>query len=234
MLPLNMALHKKILLFIFIVGYSASAIAQEGSRQSWLFWTHTQKLSPKYSILADAQTRSDFPFQKFNTLLLRTALAFNMNDAHSLALGYAYKRDWMERQTDQYEHRIYQQYRYEFKVKQMEFEFRVRLEERFLNDNTTLFAMRSRGFIAAQFPIYTNNQFKSGLFAGIQNEIFFNILNKENVNNHFFDQNRPYISLGYRFSKKVETSIDYGLMADQGEQNFQYANVFRLSLTTEF
>lgn len=228
-----MKIKKTITLLVFIGGFQISCFAQSSTHQYWLFWTHSQKLNNHFDILADVQSRSEENFQQVNTLLLRTALNYHLNDQHSIAFGYAYKGDWLENEYE-YEHRIYQQYQYEFKIKRIELQLRGRFEQRFLHDSSTKFALRARGFVAAQFPIYANEDFSSGLFAGFQNEIFLNVLNRQNVNNHFFDQNRPYVSLGYRFNKKIESTLDYGLMADQAEEKNTFVNVFRVALTTSF
>jgi len=36
-------------------------------------------------------------------------------------------------------------------------------------------------------PLSSGTEFKRGAFIGLQNEIFFNVQNKEAVNNRFFD-----------------------------------------------
>ena len=229
-----MKIVKTVLLLLFVLGFQVISIAQSKPKQFWLFWTHSQKLNDHFDVLADVQSRSEGNLQQVNTLLLRTALNYHLNDQHSMAFGYAYKGDWLEDNEHEYEHRIYQQYQYEFKVKRIEFQLRGRFEQRFLHDSSKKFALRARGFVAAQFPIYANEDFSSGIFAGLQNEMFLNVLNRRNVNNHFFDQNRPYASLGYRFNKKIESTLDYGLMADQAEEKNAFVNVFRISLTTSF
>ncbi len=52
-------------------------------------------------------------------------------------------------------------------------------------------------------------EFSKGWYAGIQNEVFLNAQNKENINDSFFDQNRVYAGLGYRFSKKIDLEAGY-------------------------
>ncbi|MET0571346.1 MAG: DUF2490 domain-containing protein [Pedobacter agri] len=226
---------KKTVLLLFVAGaFQSFSFAQSGPKQFWLFVTHTQKINDRFNILADVQSRSEQNLNQINTLLLRTALAYNINDQHSIALGYAYKGDWPDGEEYEYEHRIYQQYQYEFKIKRIEVQLRGRFEQRFLQDSGTHLAMRARGFAAVQFPIYADEDFTTGLFAGLQNELFLNVLNRQYANGHLFDQNRPYVSIGYRFSEKIETSFDYGLMADQGEEQNTFNNVFRISLTTNF
>jgi len=223
-------------LFLIFIGLCMThqyVLAQDSESQSWFFCTHSQKVSEKISVLIDAQGRASGDLSELNTLLFRGALAYNLSEKSSIAVGYAYKADFEDQKRSGYENRLYQQYQYDFKMNKIEIHLRGRFEQRFLSDSVTHFALRARGFVAVQIPIVANEKFSSGLFAGLQNELFLNVLNKQHVNNHFFDQNRPYISLGYRFSKKIETSFDYGLMSDQGKVQRSLISVFRLSLTTD-
>lgn len=227
-----MKFKSMLLIFIGFCVQQQDLFAQQS--QFWLFWTHSQKLSEKINLLIDAQGRASVNLREVNTLLLRGALAYKLSEQSSIALGYAHKADFEGKKNSGYENRLYQQYAYNFKINKIEVEIRGRFEQRFLSDSVTNFALRARGFVSAQIPIISDKDFSSGLFAGLQNELFVNVLNKQYVNSHFFDQNRPYLSLGYRFNKKVETSIDYGLMSDQGKVQKSVISVFRLSLTTDF
>ncbi|WP_421943129.1 DUF2490 domain-containing protein [Pedobacter sp.] len=210
------------------------ALGQSHANEYWLFWTHTQKINERFGLLLDAQTRSQQSLKQLNTLLLRGAIAYNFKNKSSFALGYAYKSDFEDNKRTEYEHRIFQQYLRDFKIKKVEVQIRGRLEQRFLTEVATNFALRARGFVSLQIPVLANEDFSSGLFTGIQNELFLNVLNKQNVNDHIFDQNRPYISLGYRFSKKIETAFDYGLMTSQDYNQKEVSSVFRISLTSDF
>jgi len=51
--------------------------------------------------------------------------------------------------------------------------------------------------------------FAQGFFASIQNEIFLNVGDPSPVNGKFFDQNRAYVSIGYRCSKQFDVEMGY-------------------------
>lgn len=227
----------KLVLFTFLLLITCQISVLAQSNQSWIFISHTQKISDKFDVLADIQTRSNMTLKPVSTLLLRGALAYNLNQHHSLALGYAYKGDWEDAEpSDTYmvENRIYQQYQADFAFSRIDFTLRGRFEQRFVKEQKTEFSMRARAFISVAVPLIANDDFSKGLYAGIQDEIFLNVYKKNNVNNHFLDQNRPYVSLGYRFSKTLDTSFDYGLFTDQGPDNAEMINVYRISVTTSF
>src|SRR4051812_18314769 len=122
---------KKIaLLALCLTG--ANCYAQLAETQGWLFVNHKQTISSKFDLLADAQLRSANQAGYLTTLLLRGALSYNFNKKHSVALGYAYKGNWEhEEMGTSYtlENRIYQQYLYNFKLKNIELSLRGRLEQ---------------------------------------------------------------------------------------------------------
>ncbi|WP_345210992.1 DUF2490 domain-containing protein [Mucilaginibacter gynuensis] len=222
---------------VILIGSYFSGYAQQAETQGWLFLTHTQKLNQNFDILFDAQTRSADKFDYANTLLLRTALNYNFNSAHSFALGYAYKKD-RERIGGIYdytnENRTYEQYLYTFRISKTEMIVRGRLEQRWVKNESKNFSQRARIFISGQIPIFTDTGFSNGMYAGVQNEIFLNVTNKKNVNKRFFDQNRTFLSLGYRWSKEVDTEIGYMYWYKPESEDTFRRNVIQLQVTTSF
>jgi len=227
----------KLLIVLALCLTSYSSYAQLTESQGWLFINHKQNLNENFDLLADVQTRTSNQFNYFNTLLLRGALSYNFNKKHSAALGYAYKGDW-EREAAgtayTLERRIYQQYLYNFKIKHTELSLRGRLEQRWAKEETTAFSERARAFISAQIPLITDTAFTRGLYTGIQNELFFNVQHKQHVNNHFFDQNRSYLSIGYRWSKNIDTELSYMYWFQKEMESDYRRNVIQLMIATSF
>lgn len=226
-----------ILIIIFCIAAPQELEAQELKNTAWIFFTHQQKLNKKLNALTDFQTRLSDHIDYLTTVLVRAGLSYTIDTKNSVALGYAYKGDWVKEGPEKvynFENRIYQQYLFESKINRIEFTLRGRLEERFLKHSSTLFTMRARWFGSVQVPLITNQDFTNGLFAGIQNEIFLTILNKRDLNNSVFDQNRTYISLGYRFSEYIDTTLDYGLWSQREGMDNSQTTIFRLSVTTNF
>jgi hypothetical protein len=211
--------------------------AQTHETQGWFFVTHQQTLSSKFDLLADVQLRTANQLDYLNTLLLRSALSYNLNKKHSVALGYAYKGDWeheLEGTAYTLENRIYQQYLYNFKLHRTEFSARARLEQRWIKEESTQFSQRARAFISAQIPLIADTGFTKGLYTGIQNELFLNVQHKQRVNNSFFDQNRSFVSLGYRWSEKIDTEFGY-MHWFQKEMDSDYRrNILQFMITTKF
>jgi hypothetical protein len=122
---------------------------------------------------------------------------------------------------------------------------RFRLEQRFISKSAAInnsletygnnFANRFRYFFRDIVPFNGKKNFTKGAFAGLQNEIFINIGDKSSVNKKYFDQNRAYLALGYRFSRELDVEIGYlnqyisGLnQAFSNNHNIQFALYIRL------
>jgi hypothetical protein len=224
-----------ILIFLFLY---FNSIAQTTENKAWFFLSHTQELSKEWNVLADVQLRSSDKLKRIETVLLRSALAYNFNDEHSVAVGYAYKGDWEEAPLQlnyQIEHRIYQQYLYSHNLKRTELTVRFRLEQRLVKEEEAFdFSQRLRSFLSFQIPVSANKDFSKGLYTALQNEVFMNVQHKENVNNHFLEQNRAYVSIGYRWNKKIDTEIGYYNWRQKEEDQSTTSNVVQLMFTTSF
>lgn len=228
-------LKKLPALLLCFVSYGT--YAQLTETQGWFFVTHRQKLNKNFDLLADAQLRTANQLNYLNTLLLRSAISYNINKKHSVALGYAYKGDWEHENTGTaytLENRIYQQYLYNFKFYHTELALRARLEQRWIKEDNVAFSQRARAFISAQIPLIADTGFTKGLYTGLQNEIFLNTQQKNHVNNSVFDQNRTYISIGYRWSKKIDTELGYMYWYQKEMDDSYRRNVVQLMITTSF
>lgn len=231
-------IRKKDVLFFCCALFYASVYSQSTENVGWLFLTHTQKISKKFTALADAQIRSGNELAHFETLLLRGGIGYKFNSNHSIATGYVYKGDWTSEDrkiTYIPENRIYEQYLYNTNLRRTQLTFRVRLEQRFIKETYHYdFSQRVRALISAQIPLAANPGFTRGLYTTLQNEIFVNIQYKENINRSFFDQNRLFVSLGYRWSKKIDTEAGYMFWRQRESEGYKSSNVFQLMITTSF
>jgi len=186
------------------------AMAQIGNG-GWFNLTHTQKLSPKIDLLSDFQFRSSNNFDYLGTRLLRGAFSYNLNKQHSVALGYANVTDWdmiNEERISTLENRVFQQYVYKNVVERLRLNFRMRFEQRFRGPDAE-FSQRLRLQVNALIPLIADEKFTKGMYSLLQSEVMFNVQNKENINNSFFDQHRPLVALGYRFNKYIDTEVGY-------------------------
>ncbi|MCE7073753.1 DUF2490 domain-containing protein [Dyadobacter sp. CY327] len=204
----------------------------------WIFISHTQKLHSKWDLFLDAQVRSVYKFKDINTLLLRSAINYNLNGNSSFALGYASKNDWEQEDNGTRfhpEHRVYQQYLFKTEFGRLQFTGRARYEQRYIrSEDEFLFSQRSRAFVACQIPVFAKKDFKKGTYLNFQDEIFLNVFHKNRVNNSFFDQNRILGSLGYRWSDKIDTEVGYMWWYQRENEGDVSSNVIQLMITSNF
>lgn len=131
------------------------------------------------------------------------------------------------------EHRIWEQFLINHKLKNIFVGHRFRLEQRFiaksivaddeLEKDGSAYANRFRYFIRAILPFKMQPVFKKGLFAALQNEVFLNFGNAATVNNETFDQNRLYRAVGYRLNTHFDLETGYPNQYVNG-RNKSFAN----------
>lgn len=230
----------KILFLIVLGSLSFSAFSQTKEQSAWLAWFNSAKLSDKWGLHLDAQLRSSDDIKYAKNLLVRPGLTYFIDSKQNLTAGYAYVAtfDNPDISTDKNltEHRIWEQYVRTYKIKNMPVTHRFRLEQRFIErPSEDVFSQRLRYFARMIIPITKDSTaFTKGLFVGLQNEIFLNLQNKNKLNGHLFDQNRAYLSLGYRLSKKIDIEAGYLNQAIKGASSNTVNHVGQIALYTRF
>jgi len=169
----------------------------------------------KFSLTSDVQFRSSDDWGYIRNVLIRPGLTYYINSKSNATVGYAfigsYNRLDGAAKNALTENRIWEQYIYNMKFGRVSLQNRFRLEQRFIERQTDdVFSQRLRYFARAIIPL-TKQQtaFNKGVFAALQDEIFLNIQNKDQLNNSVFDQNRVYGAIGYRFSPKFDLEAGY-------------------------
>ncbi|MDN5288224.1 MAG: hypothetical protein JWR38_4498 [Mucilaginibacter sp.] len=240
-----MSLKKKLLVLIIILLFiiPTKLFAQDSQFSGWIALFHTQRLSEHWGYSFDGQLRSSDKFGYLKNVLIRPAANYYFAKNKVVALGYAYfttdGRTAAGNETFRPENRIWEQYLYTHKLgKSIAVSHRFRLEQRFLgetaaNKNDEAFAQRFRYYIRGIIPFKNDSAvFNRGLYLALQNEIFVNVQNLDKVNTHFFDQNRAYIGLGYRLSKKVDVEIAYLNQYSKQAKTYTVNNVAHLAFYT--
>ncbi|MEJ7769442.1 MAG: DUF2490 domain-containing protein [Chitinophagaceae bacterium] len=221
----------------FIFSY-LTAHTQKNETNGWFVIFNKKKLAQRFNLLTDIQFRSTEKVEHLATLLLRTAVSYQINKKHSGALGYVYVGDWAEKageRENDFENRIFEQYMVELKSNKKEFIGRFRLEQRFTGQRQiTQFSQRSRVMVNAMLPLANGVTFKKGPYILIQDEIFVNVQHKQRTNNRFFDQNRLYGGLGYKYSSTVKSEFGYMFRRKQNEQDYINNHIFQITLSTSF
>lgn len=203
----------------------------------WFFFMNGTKLSEKWGLHLDVQVRSHDNWDGVRSVLVRPGLTYFIKPNQNATLGYLYTPTIPQDGATLTEHRIWEQYIISHKAFTGSLSHRFRLEQRFIEKagDQNVFAQRLRYFFRHVQPLKRpENGFTKGPFAAIQNEVFANIHNQKNTNNHFFDQNRAYIAAGYRFSKKFDAEAGYMNVFAKGATANTVNNVVQLAIYTRF
>jgi len=210
--------NKLLPIFLLLVlSGPCKLFAQENQFSGWAALFHSQKLSSHWGLHFDGQIRSANHFDYLRNVLIRPGVNYHIDKNKTATLGYAYvATNGRAGSTHTYrpESRIWEQFIVTQKIGvNTALAHRFRLEQRFLGNTTNktdhYFSQRFRYFARAVVPIKRDSVFSKGPFIGLQNEVFVNVQNKAKVNKHFFDQNRAYVSFGYRLHKKLDLELGY-------------------------
>jgi hypothetical protein len=230
-----------LLTFVFLITGAVHAQTVH-QNSSWLFLLNNTKISKKWGAYMDMQVRSGDKWAKVRNLLLRPGVTYYANAKNELTLGYLLNQTYthVEGPLDNVltEHRIWEQYVYKHKTAATVIaQHRFRVEQRFIQraGKDELFAQRFRYFARFIIPMKKGvKNFEKGFFAALQNELFFNIQNKEELNNTLFDQNRAYLAAGYRVNKNFDIEAGYMNQWVKGLNNNTSNTVVQLALYTKF
>lgn len=190
-----------ILLFVGIIANAQDS--GEDRLGSWHMYFGTNKISEKLSIHTEAQARYYEQLKNFNQLLLRTGLNYHINDRAIATLGYGFiatdgTYEEFPDEVDSKEHRIFQQFILKNNVKNVAFEHRYRLEQRFLD-----FGDRNDTQHRARYRLQVTVPMTKTVFLNFYDEIFINLQDE------VFGQNRLYGAVGFNVFKDISLQVGY-------------------------
>lgn len=232
-------MKKTIFLLLALATFTFATHAQTQIQNSgWLAFFNSAKLNDKWGIHFDAQFRSADNWSYLRNVLIRPGITYFINSSSNVTAGYLYVNTHTQLPTGDsnlQEQRIWEQYIYNHKIKSTFIAHRLRLEQRFIETSgDDLFAQRLRYFVRAVQPLQKQPEFSKGLFIALQNELFFNVQNKDDLNGSLFDQNRFLLGLGYRLSRKVDVEAGYLNQYINGATTNTSNRVAQLALYTRF
>lgn len=226
-------------ILLFVILSPVLLFAQTKEQTVWLSFFNTTKINDHWGLQFDAQFRSADDIKYVRNFLFRSAIAYSFDKKNNVSLGHtAYDTNsGPAPYTSLTEHRINEQFIHNESIKAITFINRFRLEQRFIerNTTTTVFSQRFRYFLKVIVPLAKQEStFKKGLFATVQDEIFLNVQNKGLINGSLFDQNRVYAGIGQRFSSKFDIEVGY-MSSFQKRSSIDLRNeVIQLALFTRF
>ncbi len=194
---------KKILMAL-IISLPLGIFAQDSDLGNWLIYFGNKEINDKWNWHHEVQYRNYNFIGDTEQLLLRTGFGRNLSENNNnLLLGYAfiYTEPYIDDTDEKFdfnEHRIYQQFITKQGFGRVSLLHRYRFEQRFFEDD---FRLRLRYFLAINVALNQKTMVDKTVYLSAYNEIF---VNTEQV---FFDRNRIYGGVGYRFSKNFRTEL---------------------------
>ena len=208
-------MNSKILLSLFFIVMNSTFSQNRingNNNNAWLMYFGNHKLSEKFGIHIEVQLRRNQFFSNPQQLLLRSGFNYYINKELTFTSGYCYVK------TSPYgvqpvsiafpENRIWQQLQMKNQYGRFEFLNRFRIEQRMsklpqLNKDSlyvigeSIYTNRIRLMQRLSIPFKGKEIKDKSLYISIYNELFISF--GKNVGTNFFDQNRAYIALGYKF-----------------------------------
>ncbi|MFV0605135.1 MAG: DUF2490 domain-containing protein [Niabella sp.] len=231
----------KFSLALSIFLFSSILLSAQTTQQhlGWFALSNSTKINGKWGTHFDIQLRSQNKWNGAEHLLIRPGITYFISPNQTATTGYLYTEGYTKT-TDgtktNIEHRIWEQYLISHPLLSGKLSHRFRLEQRFMEKSSgKLFAQRFRYFFRDIQPLVkTNGSFTRGPFVAIQNELFLNIQNKNQLNGKVFDQNRAYVAAGARFSKKFDAELGYMNRFVKGTSNNSLNHILQFALYTRF
>ena len=209
----------KVLTFIALFFISLPLAAEEDF-SVWISNTYqTDFGGSKYLAFLELAPRTRNDNGDFSQILIRPILGYKASKEISLWLGYTWHGEYSKNLNDKFENSTHDfiqqmQWVHDFSPA-FNFQYRLRLEQRFFADDDAGHRVRQRFRIAYSFP---GSQFY--LVAADELFIYFNNLNdspRASQVQQGINQNRSYAGVGYKFTENINLDTGYQL---------QYVNNF--------
>jgi hypothetical protein len=195
---------KKLIILILLT--PISLFAQKSDIGNWLIYFGDKKINDQLNWHHEVQYRNFNFIGDVEQLLLRTGLGYNLSENNNnILLGYSfiYNEPYIAnsiKKTSNSEHRFFQQFITRQAFEQFYLQHRYRFEQRFIEND---FNLRLRYFIAVNIFLNNKEQTNNTFYLSAYNEIFINV--KQN----YFDRNRLYGGIGFKFSKNIKAEIGF-------------------------
>jgi Protein of unknown function (DUF2490) len=184
--------------------------------QGWYIYNGDHAVAGRWGVHFDGQWRRSSVITRWQQLLLRPGVNYDLNPNLTLSAGYGYIRtypygDFPTLRTFP-EHRIFQQAVWRRRTRPVTVQQRFRLEQRFLRYPTTAdgsftYQNRFRYFAKADFRLLSRPDGNVKWYFPIWDEVFLGI--PPNIGARTFDQNRLFIGVGRSFGGPGNLEVGY-------------------------
>ncbi len=222
----------KCLVGLVLVSTFAMAQADHNANAWFMYFGDHPIAKSRFGVHLEGQWRRADVGLTWQQLLLRPALNFQLNQKVMLTGGYGFVEthrygDFPARASF-LEHRIFEQANITQKLFGLDWQNRLRLEQRHILGSAARYENRFRYMLRTSVPLPVSGGKK--YYLGLYNEIFYNF--GKNVSFNVFDQNRAYIALGRNL--KHQTRIEVGFLEQTLQQRngrvFEHNHTFQIAI----
>lgn len=193
---------KQILVLFLLMPFSL--FGQSSDLGNWWIYFGDKKINDRWNWHHEVQYRNFNFIGDTEQLLLRTGIGYNLTENNNnihLGYGFIYSEPYVPGTDEKIsfnEHRIYQQFITRQGFGRFSAQHRYRFEQRFFEED---FGLRLRYFLAVNIALNHKVMIDHTLYLSVYNELFMN------TKEAYFDRNRLYGGLGYRFSPIFRTEV---------------------------
>ncbi|MEX2262765.1 MAG: DUF2490 domain-containing protein [Bryobacteraceae bacterium] len=210
---------------------------RDTNANGWFMYFGDHPVSEKWGIHLEGQWRRYDVITRWQQLLLRPGVNYELNRSVMFTVGYGYINTWPYGDfpaADAFpEHRIFQQVLLKHKAGKVDLQHRYRLEQRFIGEvgrredgskqiESWRYQNRFRYMLRGSIPL------RGPWYVGLYDEIFLHFA--PNFGPNVFDQNRAYGALGYNFGRigRLETGYMNQLLAQRNGRVLEVNHTLQL------
>ncbi|POY37113.1 hypothetical protein C3K47_08635 [Solitalea longa] len=234
---------KRYLLVCLLLVLSSATLLAQNINTAWLtFNTRFQSAKTPWGGFIDIPLRTTDNYEHLQQIIIRPAISYKLNNHFTAAAGYAYVLNFSYKNEERLysdEHRLWEQVIYNHKWGSVLFYHRLRNEHRWISSVVYPddYKTQQRIRYSLRGMIWFNQDllFEKGFYGVLQDEVMFNYVNKETTNNSFFDQNRLYTAIGFKFKRLID--LEGGYMNQQQKQKSGATStnhIIQLTMFTKF
>lgn len=196
--------------------------AQPEDFGDWLAYFGNYQINKKWNLNNELQIRNYNLLGNIEQILIRGSIGYNLTDNNNnIALGYAFIHSEPyigKNKSYNNENRIFQQFQTKQSFGRFNLTHRYRFEQRFFENND--FRLRFRYALSLDVALNKKHISDHCLYLSIYDEVFVNAIA------NYFDRNRLFLGLGYRFTPQVR--VNAGVL----NQTTNALTRYQLSLST--
>ncbi len=191
-----------VVVIFTIAGNPFPSEASEDDLQQWSSVTARYAVDERLTASLNTRLRFDQDISRAKDLLLRPGLQLKVGRDLTLGAGYAYSHAFSSGRSE--EHRLWQDVGHKSEVSGIAVGNRLRIEQRFFDDDDSGAVFRLRGRVRLEHRLTA-----SPWHLVVSDEVFVNLNARGDSRDSGFEQNRLYLGLARQIGERVGLEVGY-------------------------